>query len=138
VKAREFACNHLEKLRTEQRRLDQSAFGLARGFSLRQRIALASWLCFERGDVEDLTPDLDAIIGGKFMIPGDVIPNVVRDEARRMRKAWEQEKAQAAASTAEPTDAETAGLATADAATGETVTVEASSVEAEPQTQPQA
>jgi hypothetical protein len=92
MNAREFACEHLEKLRAEQRRLDQSAFGLSRGFSLRQRIALASWLCFERSSLEDLTPDLDAIIAGEITLPGDVIANVVKDEARRMRKAWEQHK----------------------------------------------
>jgi hypothetical protein len=92
MNAREFACDHLEKLRAEQRRLDQSAFGLARGYSLRQRIALASWLCFERSNVDDLTPDLDAIIEGKLMIPGDVVANVVRDEARRVRKAWVQQQ----------------------------------------------
>ena len=93
MNAREFACQHLDKLRTEQLRLDQSGFGLARGYSLRQRIALASWLCHDRPTLEDLTPDLDAIISGQFMIPGDVAPNVVRDEARRLRKAWEEHKA---------------------------------------------
>jgi hypothetical protein len=93
MNAGEFACSHFEKLRTERSRLDQSPFGLARGFSLTQRVALASWLCTERAQVEDLTPELDAIISGKFMIPGNVIANVVRDEARRMRKAWEEHKA---------------------------------------------
>jgi ABC-type polar amino acid transport system ATPase subunit len=92
--ANEFACDHLEKLRAEQRRLDQSPFGLSRGFSLRQRVALASWLCFDRKGLDDLTPVLDEIINGRLMIPGDVIPNVVRDEARRLRKAWEEHKAQ--------------------------------------------
>jgi hypothetical protein len=94
MNAGEFACSHFEKLRTERGRLDQSPFGLARGFSLTQRVALASWLCSERANVDDLTPDLDAIISGTFMIPGNVIANVVRDEARRMRKAWEAHKLQ--------------------------------------------
>jgi hypothetical protein len=93
MNAGEFACSNFEKLRAERARLDQSPFGLSRGFSLTQRIALASWLCSERATVEDLTPDLDAIISGSFMIPGNVIANVVRDEARRMRKAWEEHKA---------------------------------------------
>jgi hypothetical protein len=92
MNAREFACQHFEKLRAEKNKLDQSAFGLARGFSLRQRVALASWLCSDRPDSDDLTADLDAIINGQFMIPGDVVPNVVRDEARRIRKAWEEHK----------------------------------------------
>jgi hypothetical protein len=95
MNAKEFACAHFEKLRAEKARLDQSAFGLTRGFSLRQRIALASWLCSDRPPSDDLTPDLDAIINGQFMIPGDAIPNVVRDEARRIRKAWELSKSQA-------------------------------------------
>jgi hypothetical protein len=95
MNAREFACQHFAKLTAEKGRLDQSAFGMTRGFSLRQRIALASWLCSERPSSDDLTPDLDAIINGQFMIPGDVIPNVVRDEARRIRKAWENDKSQA-------------------------------------------
>jgi len=105
LNAGQFACSHLEKLRAEQRRLDQSAFGLARGFSLRQRVALAAWLCAERSEVEDLTPELDAIVNGQFMIPGDIIPNVVRDEARRMRKAWEQHKSEQSASAEAPTEA---------------------------------
>jgi hypothetical protein len=92
MNAREFACQHFEKLRAEKNKLDQSAFGLARGFSLRQRVALASWLCSDRPDSDDLPADLDAIINGQFMIPGDVVPNVVRDEARRIRKAWEEHK----------------------------------------------
>jgi hypothetical protein len=92
MNAREFACQHFEKLRAEKNKLDQSAFGLARGFSLRQRVALASWLCSDRPDSDDLTDDLDPIINGQFMIPGDVVPNVVRDEARRIRKAWEEHK----------------------------------------------
>jgi hypothetical protein len=92
MNAREFACQHFAKLRAEKNKLDQSAFGLARGFSLRQRVALASWLCSDRPDSDDLTADLDAIINGQFMIPGDVVPNVVRDEARRIRKAWEEHK----------------------------------------------
>jgi hypothetical protein len=93
LNARQFARAHLEKLRDEQAHLDPSPFGLARGFSLRQRMALASWLSFDRGDIQDLTPDLDAIIAGQLMLPGDVIANVIRDEARRMRKTWEQAKA---------------------------------------------
>jgi hypothetical protein len=94
--ASEFACAHFEKLTAEKRRLDQSPFGLARGFSLKQRVALASWLCSERPNKGDLTPDLDAIISGQFMIPGDVIPNVVRDEARRIKKAWDAHQAEPA------------------------------------------
>src|SRR5579871_5817381 len=100
--ANEFACEHLEKLRVEQRRLDQSPFGLARGFSLRQRVALASWLCFEQKGLDDLTPVLDQIISGQLMIPGDVIPNVVKDEARKIRKAWEDYKARPAAQEEAP------------------------------------
>jgi hypothetical protein len=103
MNASEFACSHFEKLRAEQARLDQSAFGLSRGFSLRQRVALASWLCSDRRDpTADLTPDLDRIINGEFMIPGDIVPNVVRDEARRIRKAWEAHKLDQTASAEAP------------------------------------
>src|SRR6266851_4090277 len=89
--AGEFSMAWLDRLDQQIKQIDP-AFAGQTG-PIRERAKLASWLARERANVTDLTPELDAIIENPYLVPGVMIPSVVRDEARRMREAWAEAKA---------------------------------------------
>jgi hypothetical protein len=91
--AGEFSMAWLDRLDQQIKQIDPGLTGQTG--PIRERAKVASWLARERANVADLTPELDAVIVNPHLVPGVMILRVVRDEARRMREAWEEAKADA-------------------------------------------